>query len=106
VVATFNNKIAPNGIDDYLFFVPLESLSPEARQQARQYFAQGSDVNFLEIKSWVLASLATMGKRGRELFNAHLLTLMSEMPKQLKVAWNEHIASLTIAPPEPGGPPQ
>ncbi len=97
VVATFNTKIAPNGIEDYLFFVPLNTLSPQARQQAQQYFAQGHEVNFLEIKGWVLTSLATMGKQGRKLFNAHLLALMNDptMPRQLKVAWNDYIAALT-----------
>lgn len=96
VVATFNTKIAPQGIEDYLFFVPLKTLKPEARQQAQQYFAQGSDVNFLEIRTWATALLATIGKQGRELFNSHLLSLMddADMPRQLKVAWNDHIAQL------------
>jgi hypothetical protein len=97
VLATFNTKIAPNGIEDYLFFVPLAALAPEARQQAHQYFAQGNEVNFLEIKGWVLNSLATMGRRGRDLFNGHLMALMNDqaMPRQLKVAWNDYIAALT-----------
>jgi len=99
ILATFNTKIAPNGIEDYLFFVPLNTLAPEARQQARQYFAQGNEVNFLEIKGWVLNSLATMGRRGRDLFNGHLLALMNDeaMPRQLKVAWNDYISALTVA---------
>jgi hypothetical protein len=97
VVATFNAKISPNGIEDYLFFVPLETLSEEARQQARQYFAQGHEVNFLDVRVWVLSSLATMGRHGRELFNGHLLALMDDqaMPRQLKVAWNDRITALT-----------
>jgi hypothetical protein len=41
VVSTFNTKIAPQGIEDYLFFVPMEHLPEEVRSQARQYFAQG-----------------------------------------------------------------
>lgn len=97
VVATFNTKIAPHGLEDYLFFVRPETLSDEARQQARQYFAQGHEVNFLEIKNWVLMSLATMGKRGRALFNGHLLRLLDDqtMPKSVKVAWNDYVAALT-----------
>ncbi len=97
VLTTFNTKIAPNGIEDYLFFAPFTTLSPEARQQARQYFAQGNEVNFLEIKGWVLNSLATMGRRGRDLFNGLLMALMNDqaMPRQLKVAWNDYIAALT-----------
>lgn len=100
VVATFNTKIAPQGIEDYLFFVRLQTLAEDARQQARQYFAQGHEVNFLEIKNWVLTALATMGKRGRELFNGHLLAMIDDpaLPRGLKVAWNDYIAALTAAP--------
>jgi hypothetical protein len=99
VVATFNTKIAPYGIDDYLFFVRTETLADDARQQARQYFAQGHEVNFLEIRNWILMQLATMGKRGRNLFNSHLLALLDEpsVPRGIKVAWNDYIAALTAA---------
>lgn len=99
VVATFNTKIAPNAIEDYLFFTPLETLAEDAQTQARQYFAQGHEVNFLDVKNWVLHSLATMGKRGRGLFNDHLMQLLDEqdMPRGIKVAWNDYIAALTAA---------
>lgn len=70
-------------------------LSEEARQQAQQYFAQGHEVNFLEMGNWVLMSLATMGKRGRNLFNGHLRHLLDEktMPRAVKAAWNDYIAA-------------
>jgi hypothetical protein len=100
VVATFNTKIAPYGIEDYLFFVRPETLAEDARQQARQYFAQGHEVNFVEIKNWVLMALATMGKRGRALFNGHLLQLIDDaaIPRAIKVAWNDYISALTGTP--------
>lgn len=96
VVATFNTKIAPTGIEDYLFFVRLSGVAPEAKQQAHQYFAQGHEVNFLEIKDWILMSLATMGKRGRATFNSILLGLLdaSDIPRTLKVAWNEQVTKI------------
>lgn len=99
VVTTFNTKIAPSGIEDYLFFVNLPRVASEAREQARQYFAQGHEVNFLEIKDWIIMSLATMGKRGRAIFNRELLNLLDapDVPRSLKVAWNEHIQRLTSA---------
>lgn len=99
VVATFNTKIAPNGIEDYLFFVRPETLAEDARQQAQPYFSQGHEVNFLEIKNWVLMALATMGKHGRGLFNDHLLRLIDEpaMPRAIKVAWNDYISDLTTS---------
>jgi hypothetical protein len=54
-------------------------------------------VNFLGIKNWVLMALATMGKRGRDLFNGHLIQLIDEptMPRAVKVAWNEYVSALT-----------
>jgi len=96
VVATFNTKIAPTGIEDYLFFVRLSGVAPAAKQQAHQYFAQGHEVNFLEIKDWILMSLATMGRRGRATFNRILLDLLdaSDIPRTLKVAWNEQVTKI------------
>lgn len=96
VAATFNTKIAPAGIEDYLFFVRSPEVAPEARQQARQCFAQGHEVNFLEIKNWIVMSLATMGTRGRASFNRVLVGLLEapDVPRTMKVAWNEQIAEL------------
>jgi hypothetical protein len=96
VAATFNTKIAPSGIEDYLFFVRISGVAPEAKQQAHQYFAQGHELNFLEIKDWILMSLATMGKRGRATFNKSLLDLLNapDIPRTLKVAWNDQVASI------------
>jgi hypothetical protein len=94
VVATFQTKIAPAGIEDYLFFTKVEAAAQEAKEQARQYFAQGHELNFVEIKQWITGSLATMGKRGRAIFNRVLLELLDkpDTPKLLKVAWNQQLA--------------
>jgi hypothetical protein len=96
VVSTFTTKIAPAGIEDYLFFSSSSAASPDAKQQARQYFAQGHEVNFVEIRGWILASLATMGKKGREAFGDILLRLIDDedMPRYVKIAWNEQIERL------------
>jgi hypothetical protein len=96
IVQTFHTKIAPNGIEDYLFFVRLESLEDGARQQAKQYFAQGHEVNFLAIKEWVVMLLASMGVRGRSIFLSCILELIEDptMPRSIKVAWNQSIAAL------------
>lgn len=96
VVATFNTKIAPVGIEDYLFFVRPSAPSDEARQQARRYFAQGHEVNFLVIKDWLLMVLATMGARGRATFNRVLLGILDspDVPKALKVAWNDQVSGI------------
>ena len=96
VISTFNTKIAPQGIDDYLFCLGDASPTMDARRQAEQYFAQGHEVNFISIKEWILMSLATMGKRGRSIFNTQLMLLMEseEVPAPLKVSWNDHVSAL------------
>jgi hypothetical protein len=100
VVATFNTKIAPTGIDDYLFLLKDAAVSDDVRDQARQYFAQGHDVNFLAIKEWILMTLATLGRKGRERFLNELALRVDEekMPRAVKVHWNEAIAQLTTSP--------
>ncbi|MBI4308260.1 MAG: restriction endonuclease, SacI family [Chloroflexi bacterium] len=96
VVATFTTKIAPFEIENYLFFVKSSAPTPEAKQQAYRYFAQGHEVNFLEIKSWILMVLATIGKQGRAIFNKVLLELLDsrDVPAALKVTWNELITKI------------
>jgi hypothetical protein len=96
VVSTFNTKISPSEIEDYLFIT--KSLSPdvEARQQAAQYFAQGHEINFLEIKNWIITLLATIGKTGRATFNTEVMALLErpDVPRFVKVAWNEKLSGL------------
>lgn len=98
---TFNAKIAPNAIADYLFFVRLDSVADDAREQARRYFAQGHDINFVDIKTWATMCLASMGNRGRDLFQRHLRDLIADprTPSTIKVAWNGRLADLTAASP-------
>jgi len=99
VASTFNTKIAPNEIQDYLFFIRERGVAPEAKVQARQYFAQGYEVNFLEIRQWILMTLATIGPRGRDAFNRNMITLIDapDMPRSVKVGWNETIERLVAA---------
>jgi hypothetical protein len=96
VVATFHTKIGPSGIEDYLFFVKGSGAPAEAIEQAHQYFAQGHEVNFLEIQNWITVMLATLGKRGRALFNTALLTCLEaeDIQRVLKVAWNDAVSSV------------
>jgi len=99
VVATFNMKISPAGIEDYVFFVKTPTEMEEASLQARRYFAQGSEVNFVDMKTWILTSLVTIGKDGRSRFNAYLTDQFGGdgVPRSLKVAWNETIGKLTAS---------
>lgn len=96
VQSTFRTKIAPMGIVDYLFLVNIDKVSASAISEAEKYFAQGHEVNFVDILRWILANLATMGSKGRTIFNKHLVKLMDAptVPSVLKTAWNRGVLKL------------
>jgi hypothetical protein len=93
VVSTFNTKISLHGIDDYLFFFTAKPPTPETRQSARQYFAQGHEINFVPVKDWIITTLTTIGPRCRAMFTEALTELIGsrEVPAALKVGWNEQL---------------
>ncbi|HEU5397890.1 MAG TPA: hypothetical protein VFV77_01305, partial [Gammaproteobacteria bacterium] len=67
--------------------------------QAARYFSQGHEVNFLEIKAWLLMALATAGRRGREQFLRIFPNLLASpgIPSYLKVARNREVERLTTS---------
>jgi len=97
VVQTFRTKIAPKGIDDYLFLVHLNMIPQEVVDQANQYFAQGHDVNLIDIREWTHHVLVITGKSGRSTFNSHLHNLISrkDVSNHIKTAWNEAVQAIT-----------
>jgi len=101
VVATFATKVAPAGVEDYLFF-GRSDVATEARQQAHQYFAQGHEVNFLAIREWIRNVLGTIGRPGRDIFHRKLLDLLEapEVPAALRAAWNEQVEKRLAGTPE------
>lgn len=96
VVATFNTKIAPEGIEDYLFFLKDMDLPKEVSEQAQKYFAQGHEMNFVDMEDWITMMLATVGKPGRQTFIQEILRLLEEpgTPQFVKVAWNDQLSKL------------
>ncbi len=92
LVDTFRSKIAQTQ-GDYVFMVHLESIRPEVRELAERYFAQGHEVNFVDIREWTRSILVAVGHEGRSVFQDRLITLLSQpdVPGPLKVAWNEQI---------------
>lgn len=98
--ATFNTKIAPLGIEDYLFFVRSGAPSEDAITQSRQYFSQGHELNFVDMERWILAILASVGSRGRTMFIESVIELLDSpgVPVSMKLSWNENVAH-AIAPP-------
>lgn len=99
VVTTFNTKIAPYAVEDYLFFVTRKVQPPEALAQSESYFAQGHEVNFVEIGEWIVQTLTTLTSRGRQHFNDVLFQYLSDSatPQQLKAAWNKAVDEITTA---------
>ena len=99
VIATFNTKIATQGVEDYIFFVKPSTIHSDAELQMRQYFAQGHEVNFVPIKDWLVMVLATIGRRGRSIFNDNMLQLLEaeEVPVALRVSWNQQLERITTA---------
>jgi hypothetical protein len=59
----------------------------------KRYFAQGHDVNFLQIKEWVLNLLATIGSGCRQIFFNELVSLVNQpsVSSAIKVKWNDLI---------------
>lgn len=96
VVATFQTKIAPNAIADYLFLI-TDGVAEQAHAQARSYFAQGHEVNFIQVKDWIHQTLVTVGSAGREAFFAALMERLrdEETPTAMKTAWNDQVDRLT-----------
>jgi len=96
VVATFRTKILRAGIVDYLFVYSAAAPRDDAREAAERYFSQGHEINFLQVKEWILHNLGTMGSRGRALFMEKIVQLLdsSQVPAVVKVRWNEILESL------------
>lgn len=59
--------------------------------------AQHSPLNFVDVSTWVLMCLATMGVAGRSEYNISLTKLFGdpELPNAVKVGWNEEVLKLT-----------
>jgi len=96
VVSTFNTKISPGGIDDYLFFYTATSPTDEARTAAKRYFGQGHDINFLPIEDWLINCLATLGPGSRRVFEEEILDLLKAETTPVKIAWNEAVKRLLV----------
>lgn len=90
VTATFDEKISPTGVIDYLF-VTTSDPDGEARAAAKRYTAVGHEMNFVGLRSWLFDNLATIGPECRALFQTKMLALVESegSTADLKVAWNE-----------------
>ena len=96
VIATFETKIAPNAIKDYMFLTS-DGVDDAAKSQASAYFTIGHEVNFIDIAAWIWHTLASIGSDGRAMFFGALLDRLGQddTPTALKTTWNDEVARLT-----------
>ena len=88
VTSTFESKIAPNGLEDYLF---VTTVLPERGVYATlsNYTGVGHEMNFVQLQAWLVNNLATIGPRCPEPFFKHACSIFCSLKMQsLKVAWN------------------
>ena len=99
VISTFDTKISPNAIEDYLFFIRDREQAAEAIEQAKRYFTQGHEVNFVEITDWIVTMLSLVGSAGRSTFISTMVAFLDDidLPRALKVGWNDVITDIIAA---------
>jgi hypothetical protein len=90
VTLTFDQKISPGGLTDYLF-VTTARPDADALAAAHSYTAVGHEMNFVQLQEWLINNLATIGPSCRGLFQAKMIGLVggTDVSASLKVAWNE-----------------
>lgn len=89
VTLTFNQKISPSGLTDYLF-VTTAKPEKEAIDAARSYTGVGHEVNFVPLAAWLIHNLSTVGSTCRAMFQSKVIDLISAQSTSadLRVAWN------------------
>ncbi len=90
VTLTFNQKVSPSGVADYLFITTAKP-EKEALEAARRYTGVGHEMNFVPLESWLIHNLAIVGPACRALFQAKMIDLLSAQgtSADLRVAWND-----------------
>lgn len=94
VDSTFQTKIAPLSIRDYLFAFANTDATAEAHRLAHRLFAQGHEVGFVRVGDWIYYNLATAGTQGRRAFLENLAKLVDQCSATVKVLWNEAVQKL------------
>jgi len=99
VVSTFNTKVMLAGIQDYLFVYTDATPSDDARKVARTYFSQGHEINFVQVREWIVNNLATLGAKCRGTFTKELLVLLDnrEVPASVKISWNDIVRKVVTS---------
>ena len=100
VTSTFNDKVSPGSLADYLF---VTTVNPEdgALAAARSYTGVGHEMNFVILANWLHDNLSTVGPACRSLFQSKMIDLLGTkgVPAELRVAWNDKMdQALGIGP--------
>jgi hypothetical protein len=90
VTLTFNQKVSPSGVADYLF-ITTANPEKEALEAARRYTGVGHEMNFVPLAPWLIHNLAIVGPTCRALFQGKIIDLLSAQgtSADLRVAWND-----------------
>jgi hypothetical protein len=90
VTLTFNQKVSPSGLADYLFITTAKP-EEEALAAARRYTSVGHEMNFVPLAGWLVHNLATVGPVCRSLYQAKMIELLGAqgVPAEIRVAWND-----------------
>ncbi len=90
VTLTFNQKVSPNEVADYLF-ITTATPEKEAIEAARRYTGVGHEMNFVPLVPWLIHNLAIVGPACRALFQAKMIDLLMAQgtSADLRVAWND-----------------
>lgn len=94
VEATFQSKLSPLSIHEYLFAFAGSEPAEEAYRTAYVLFAQGHEVGFVGVSDWIYYNLATAGAKGREAFLEEVAKLLEKAPATVKMSWNEVVRQL------------
>jgi len=96
VRSTFADKIAARHPSEYVFLVHLAEIESAAVRLVEKYFAQGYDISFVDLREWLVNSLATVGATGRRTFQERIRFHLGKehVPKTIRVLWNEELEKL------------
>jgi SacI restriction endonuclease len=90
VKGTFEQKISPANLREYLF---VTTARPEdgALALARSYAGVGHEINFVNLREWLLYNLATIGADCRAIFQDKMIDLLRTKgtPADLRHGWNK-----------------
>jgi len=99
IVSTFDTKIAPQNVQDYIFLAGTSEIEKEAYEQVQRYFSLGHEITFFEIGNWIATALSLIGSSGRSIFLWNLTEMIDavDVPKAIKVNWNQLVSDLAVS---------